>query len=360
MQVNGQHYRTVWMEGAVAKMINQPLLPHRFEIAELADHEATALAIADMTVRGAGAIGAAAGYAIAQAALEAPGETKAFKKYIAGAADTIRGTRPTARDLFYAVEKVCEAIDDAGSPAKAKDAAVRISDALADENARACEEIGRIGAEFLKDGMRILTHCNAGWLAFVDWGSALAPIYAAKRQKKNVFVFVDETRPRCQGARLTAWELAGEGVDHAVIADNAAGHYMRTGEIDLVIVGSDRIAANGDVANKIGTYEKAVVAKENNIPFYVAAPTSTIDAACVSGDDIAIEERSDDEVLYVRGLDDAGRIARVRTAPEGSSARNPAFDVTPARYVTAIITEKGIRKSPLPPFDKEGVVGKGD
>ncbi len=297
MQVNGKHYRTVWMEGMAVKMIDQPLLPHRFEIAELADHKATAGAIANMTVRGAGAIGAAAGYAMAQAALEAPDESDGFKRYISLAADTIRATRPTARDLFYAIEKVLEAVDGADSPADAKDAAVRTAQALADENARAGEEIGKIGAELIKDGMRILTHCNAGWLAFVDWGSALAPVYAAKRQGKKVFVFVDETRPRCQGARLTAWELAGEGVEHTVIADNAAGHYMRTGEIDLVIVGSDRIAANGDVANKIGTYEKAVVAKENNIPFYVAAPTSTIDTECASGDDITIEERSDDEVL---------------------------------------------------------------
>jgi S-methyl-5-thioribose-1-phosphate isomerase len=344
MQVNDKHYRTVWMEGAVVKMIDQPLLPHKFEIAQLPDHKATAEAIANMTVRGAGAIGAAASYAMAQAALEAPDDNDGFKTYVALAADTIRNTRPTAQDLFYAIEKVCEAINSAASPAEAKVAAVKTAETLADENVRACEEIGRTGAEFIKDGMRILTHCNAGWLAFVDWGSALAPIYAAKRQGRDVSVFVDETRPRCQGARLTAWELAGEGIDHVVIADNAAGHYMKAGEIDLVIVGSDRIAANGDVANKIGTYEKAVVAGENDIPFYVAAPTSTIDNGCASGDDIPIEERSDDEVLYTRGLDDSGRITRVRTAPEASSGRNPAFDVTPARYVTAIITEKGIFK----------------
>ncbi len=343
MQVNGKHYRTVWMEGAVVKMIDQPLLPHKFEIAQMSDHKVTAEAIANMTVRGAGAIGATAGYAMAQAALEAPDDNDGFRKYMTQAVATVRNTRPTAQDLFYAIEKVCAAVDSAASPAEAREAAVKTAEALADENVRACEEIGRLGSEFIKDGMRILTHCNAGWLAFVDWGSALAPIYAAKRQGRNVFVFVDETRPRCQGARLTAWELAGEGVDHAVIADNAAGHYMRTGEVDLVIVGSDRIAANGDVANKIGTYEKAVVACENNIPFYVAAPTSTIDAGCASGDDIPIEERSDDEVLYTRGLDDSGRITRVRTAPEASSGRNPAFDVTPARYVTGIITEEGIR-----------------
>jgi translation initiation factor eIF-2B subunit alpha/methylthioribose-1-phosphate isomerase len=188
----------------------------------------------------------------------------------------------------------------------------------------------------------MLTHCNAGWLAFVDWGSALSPVYAAKRQGKRCFVFADETRPRCQGANLTAWELAGEGIDHAVIADNAAGHFMRQGEVDVVIVGSDRIAANGDVANKIGTYEKAVLAHENGIPFYVAAPTSTIDAATPTGDAIPIEERSPDEVLFVNGLTADGSVSRVRIAPACSTARNPAFDVTPAKYITGIITQRGV------------------
>jgi len=180
-----------------------------------------------------------------------------------------------------------------------------------------------------------LTHCNAGWLAFVDWGSALSPIYSAKRKGKEVFVFVDETRPRLQGARLTAWELENENIPHAIIADNAAGYYMKKEEINLVITGADRIAANGDTANKIGTYEKAVLAKENNIPFYIAAPTSTIDINCPSGDDIPIEERDESEVLEIKG---------VRVANPKSHAKNPAFDITPAEYITGIITEKGIIK----------------
>ncbi len=335
MQVEGTHYRTVWMEGSVVRLIDQPLLPHRFQIADLPDHRATAEAIRIMTVRGAGAIGAAAGYAMAQAALEAPDDT--FLEYVRTAAETVHATRPTAQDLFYAVEKVLAAAESGG-----RDAAVAAAQGIADENAAAGQAIGAIGADLLESGMRILTHCNAGWLAFVDWGSALAPVYAAKRRGKDVFVFVDETRPRCQGARLTAWELGCEGVEHAVIADNAAGHYMRTGHVDLLITGTDRIAANGDVANKIGTYEKAVVAHENGIPFYVAAPVSTIDPDCPSGDDIPIEERSQDEVLYMAGRDENGEVSRVRIAPEGAAARNPAFDVTPAKYVKGIITENGI------------------
>lgn len=189
--------------------------------------------------------------------------------------------------------------------------------------------------------MRINTHCNAGWLAFVDYGSALSSVYNARRQGKDIFVWVDETRPRCQG-KLTAWELAHEGIPHAIIADNAAGHYMRLGEIDMVIVGADRIAANGDVANKIGTYSSAVVAKENGIPFYVAAPLSTFDLSCNDGAGIPIEERCDDEVLYAAGTDEKGALSRIRITAPPTKARNPAFDVTPAKYITGIITPKGI------------------
>jgi len=340
MNVNGVHYRTVWMEGQVVKMINQPLIP-RFEIIALPSHRHTAEAIRTMVVRGAGAIGAAAGYAMVQVALEAQ-EGTGFMEYVMQGAETLRHTRPTAQNLFYAIDKVLAAIRGADSVARARQAAVETAEALAEENATAGEAIGRHGATLIRDGMRILTHCNAGWLAFVDWGSALAPIYMAARQGKKVFVYVDETRPRCQGAQLTAWELQGEGIPHVIIADNAAGYFMRRGEVDMVIVGTDRIAANGDVANKIGTYEKALCAAANNIPFYVAAPTSTIDPACPTGDDIPIEERSQDEVLYLTGWNDRGELCRVRLAHEQAQARNPAFDVTPARYITAIITEYGI------------------
>ncbi len=341
MKVNGVDYRTVWMRGGVVRMIHQQLLPHEFAIIDLPTHRDTAEAIRTMVVRGAGAIGAAAGYGMAQVVLEAP-DGAGFEEYLARGAETLRRTRPTAQDLFYAVRRVLAAAQAAGSVDAARRAAVAEAEALADENAAAGEAIGRHGADLIPDGARVLTHCNAGWLAFVDWGSALAPIYAAARQGKRVFVYADETRPRCQGAMLTSWELQGEGIDHAIIADNAAGFLMRRGEIDLVIVGSDRIAANGDVANKIGTYEKALCAAANGVPFYVAAPTSTIDPDCASGDDIPIEERSPDEVLYISGKTDAGQVCRVRIAPEGVQARNPAFDVTPAQYVRAIITEHGV------------------
>ena len=343
MIVNGKHYRTVWMEGAVVRIINQPLLPHYFKICDLATYLETAAAIRDMTVRGAGAIGATGGYGMAQVALEAPENNfKSFMEYVEKGAETLRKTRPTAQNLFYAIDKVISAIKSTGDISAARLAAMEAAEAVADEDAASCEKIGEIGESLITDGMRVMTHCNAGWLAFVDWGTALAPIYAAKRKGKKVFVYPDETRPRAQGASLTAWELLNEGIPHAILPDNASGYMMKKGEIDIVIVGSDRIAANGDVANKIGTYEKAVLAHELNIPFYVAAPTSTIDPQCLSGENIPIEERSADEVLFAYGKLDDGTLGRVRLAPEGSTARNPAFDVTPAKYVRGIITQKGI------------------
>lgn len=334
-------YRTLWMEGSSVFMINQPLLPHRFEIAEFKNYKDTARAISDMVVRGAGAIGTAGAYAMAQAAIEAPSDS--FRNYVMDAEKFINGTRPTAQDLFYATKRVSSVIRSCVGVDDARKAAVLDAEKIADENAKACEMIGRYGEKLIRDKMRIMTHCNAGWLAFVDWGSALSPIYAAKRNGKDVFVYVDETRPRCQGARLTAWELCEEGINHAVIADNASGYYMNRGDVDMVIVGSDRIAVNGDVVNKIGTYERAVLAHENGIPFYVAAPTSTIDISCRSGDDIPIEERSEDEVCSMFGWsDELARMSCVRIVPFKSSALNPAFDVTPAKYVKGIITEKGI------------------
>lgn len=341
MIVDGKAYRTVWMDGSDVRLINQPLLPHFFEIVSLPDHHATARAISDMVVRGAGAIGAAAGYGMAQAVLEAP-ETAGFQEYVQRAADTLANTRPTAQNLFYAIGRVMQAVVMADGVGAAREAAVTEAQHIADEDAASCRAIGGHGASLLKDGIRVLTHCNAGWLAFVDWGSALAPVYVAKREGRRLFVYADETRPRSQGSRLTAWELVNEGIDHSIVADNASGFLMQRGEIDVVIVGCDRIAANGDVANKIGTYEKAVVARELGIPFYVAAPTSTIDPGCPSGEAIPIEERSPDEVLYSYGLTDEGEFGRVRVSPAESPARNVAFDVTPARYITGIITENGV------------------
>ena len=342
MQVDGTHYRTVWMEGATVKMIDQPLIPHRFEIVELPDYHATARAIQTMIVRGAPAIGACGAYGMAQAVLAAEGEE--WRGQVQAAADELAATRPTAQDLFLAIRVIQDSIREVPSLEAAREAAVEAAQAFADRSVAACEQIGIAGAELIEDGWNVLTHCNAGWLACVDWGTALAPIYRAARDGKRVFVLADETRPRLQGARLTAWELGGEGIPHAIIADNAAGHFMATSQVDAVIVGTDRVARNGDVANKIGTYEKAVLAKRHGIPFYVAAPTSTIDFDCPTGTDIPIEERDQEEVLSMWGMDDEGQMRRIRVAPAASQARNPAFDVTPAKLVTALITEKGIVK----------------
>ncbi len=343
MKVLDRHYRTVWMEGSTVHLIDQPLLPHRFEITTTRTHRETASAIRDMVVRGAGAIGATGAFGTAQAALEAPSDLSGFLAFFEGAALHLRETRPTAQNLFYGIDKVDAAVRSClPDVASAKEAAVRAAQEVADEDADCCRRIGEHGNALIGEGWGISTHCNAGWLAFVDWGSAISPIYAAHRAGKNPFVFVDETRPRGQGAQLTAWELLSEGVPHAVIADNAAGHYMQRGKVQMVIVGSDRIARNGDVANKIGTMTHAVVAHTYGVPFYVAAPSTTIDPHCPTGMDIPIEERSQDEILYAIGEDEEGRIRRVRVTPKGSPGRNPAFDVTPGRFITGIITEHGV------------------
>lgn len=341
MLVNGTPTRTVWLEGGTVRMIDQPLLPHTFSIADFPTYTDTARSISTMVVRGAGAIGATGAFGMAQAALQAP--DKGFHAFMAEAAQVMSNTRPTAQNLFYGIKAVMRAVEAEGDNlAAARAAAVAAANAVADDDAACCAAIGRHGAPLIPDGATVSTHCNAGWLAFVDWGSAISPIYVAHRGGKKVHVLVDETKPRAQGARLTAWELGQEGVPHHVICDNATGHYMRTGQIDMVIVGSDRIAANGDVANKIGTYSSAVCAAANGIPFYVAAPTTTIDPDCPTGDDIPIEERDQDEVRYTWGWSDEGVFTRVRTTPEDSPARNPAFDVTPAALVKGIITEKGV------------------
>jgi S-methyl-5-thioribose-1-phosphate isomerase len=344
MLVDGIHYRTVWLEGRTVRMIDQTLLPFRFVIHDASNHEETARCIRDMVVRGAGAIGAAGGFGLAQAALEAPGP--GFDAYVEAGARTLAATRPTARNLFYAVDRVLAAVLAASRRGAGVDAARRAAvaeaEAVARQDTADCIAIGELGATLIRDGMRILTHCNAGWLAFSDWGTALAPLYRARRDGKRFSVLADETRPRMQGARLTAWELMNEGIDCRIIPDNAAGWLMRRGDVDLVIVGSDRIAANGDVANKVGTYEKAVCAKANGVPFYVAAPLSTFDAAAATGDDIPIEERDEAEVLEATGPDADGALRTVRLAAPGAHARNPSFDVTPAELVTGIICERGI------------------
>jgi len=314
----GRDVRTVWLEDGLVKMIDQRHLPFRLEIHEARDYEDVARAIEDMVVRGAPAIGATAAYVLAQAHIQGLSLEKA--------AERLRQTRPTGRDLFYALETILAASKAGADP-------VAAAETYAQDDIDRCRRIGTHGEKLIKNGTRILTHCNAGALATVDYGTIMAPLRAAREANRRFFVYVSETRPRLQGTRLTAWELAQEGIEHAIIADSASGHFMARGEVDLVLVGADRIAANGDTANKIGTYTKAVLAKENHIPMYVAAPTSTIDFGLATGKDIPIEERSPQEILHFNGEP---------VAPPESPARNPAFDVTPARYVRGIITEAGI------------------
>jgi len=309
-----RHLFAVWYENDVVKLIDQRKLPERIEVFEARNSDEIAFAIKDMVVRGAPAIGVTAAYGLAMAKKNGENMDEAVQK--------IWRTRPTAFDLFKAINYMKANNFDMGSARR-----------YANEISGRSKKIGEFGNELIGKNSRILTHCNAGALAVVDWGTALAPMRIAHDQGKNIFVFVDETRPRLQGAKLTAWELGQEGIEHAIIADNAAGYYMRRKEVDLVIVGADRITANDDFANKIGTYVKAVVAHENGIPFYVAAPGSTFDFSIPDGDRIPIEERSEDEVLTVNGS---------RLGPERSHAKNPAFDVTPHKYVTAFITEYGV------------------
>ncbi len=338
MIVNDKSYQTVWIEGTSVLMIQQNLLPFKFEIHECKTYFDTCMAITDMTIRGAGAIGAAAGYAMAQAFLQfRDDESRAVK--VREARQDIEHTRPTARNLFYAVERVYHA--GLISP----ESAVVEAQKVAQQDSADSKKIGELGSELFKKKANILTHCNAGWLAFVDYGTALAPVYLASKQGKEVFVYVDETRPRNQGGKLTAWELKNGNIPHVIIPDNAAASLMAQGEIDMVIVGADRIAANGDVANKIGTLGRAIIANEFDIPFYVAAPTSTIDIECPTGKEIPIEHRNPEEVLFQSGIDANGNPVQVRICSPGSEALNPAFDVTPAKYITGIITEKGIIKA---------------
>ncbi len=337
MHVEGINYRTVWMEKSSVFMIEQNLLPFEFRIYESKSYRQTCHAIQTMIVRGAGAIGVTAGYAMAQAFLEAG--SAHYMEYVEAAKAEIEATRPTARNLFYATERVFEA------GRRCYENAVDEAERVAQEDVDACKKIGEFGNDLIQDGFRIQTHCNAGWLAFTNYGSALSPIYEAAHGGKKLFVYADETRPRGQGARLTAWELRNEHIPHLIIADNAGAFLMSQGKIDMMIVGADRIAANGDVANKIGTLEKAIVAKEYGVPFYVAAPISTIDLGCPDGSHISIEERSGDEVLYQTGRDKEGKMHEILVCSPDSEALNPAFDVTPAKYISGIITERGIIKA---------------
>ena len=317
MLIDGREYRSVWFEDGKLYLIDQRKLPFSFEIFIAKNVEEVAFAIREMVVRGAPAIGATAAY----------GVVLAKEGKIDEAIDKLKNTRPTAHDLFYALDYMKKEIDNG------KDA-LNAANRYAEDIIERCRKIGEHGKSLIKDGTKILTHCNAGALATIDYGTALAPIRLAHAEGKDIFVYVDETRPRLQG-RLTAWELEQEGISYVLIADNAAGYFMKKGNVDMVIVGADRIARNGDVANKIGTYEKAVVAKENGIPFYVAAPVSTFDSSIETGGDIVIEERNEREVKEKNNC---------RLIPEWVKVKNPAFDVTPRAYITGYITEGGIKK----------------
>jgi S-methyl-5-thioribose-1-phosphate isomerase len=341
-------FRTVSFDRAnnSVRLIEQRLLPHEFQIVATKDFGATARAITDMVVRGAGAIGATAAYGLAQGALAFSGrDLKKFSKHIELVYRTLADARPTAVDPVNAMNDVRRHMTRGENVVEQQALALAAAEEFANEDVRHCRQIGQHGAKLIRNGMKILTHCNAGWLAFVDFGSATAPLYAAQSQRKKFHVFCDETRPRSQGATLTAWELAQQKISHQIIADNAAGHLMQLGEIDLVIVGSDRtLGRTGEVANKIGTYTKAVLAARHKIPFYVAIPLSTIDWSLKRGLAIPIEERHEDEVLGAWGVNSNGKREYIRVANPTSRSHNPGFDVTPAELITSIITPMGVFK----------------
>jgi len=344
MRVGEEHYRTIWVESGAVRIIDQTRLPHEFRVIALETLDQAATAIRDMQVRGAPLIGATAAYGVAIAMAQDPSDAG-----LAKAREVLAATRPTAVNLRWALEDMASRLAPLPPSARA-DAAIARAGAIADEDVAINEAIGTHGFALIlaiaqRNGgpVNILTHCNAGWLATVDWGTATAPIYKAREAGIPVHVWVDETRPRNQGAHLTAWELASHGISHSLIVDNAGGHLMQHGEVDIVITGTDRTTATGDVCNKIGTYLKALAAHDNGVPFYVALPSPTIDWRVQDGvSQIPIETRSGDEVSFVQGRLADGTIGRVRISPEDTPAVNPAFDVTPARLVTGLITERGI------------------
>jgi methylthioribose-1-phosphate isomerase len=350
VNVSGRSYRTIWLnaDGWGVDVIDQRWLPHEFRVATLRNVGDAATAIRDMWVRGAPLIGVTAAYGVALAMREDPSDAA-----LEAAWERLHATRPTAINLRWALDAVRNRLRPL-DPANRAAAAYAQAAEIADEDVAINRAIGRNGLAIIRgvaaskkpgEPVNILTHCNAGWLATVDYGTATAPIYCAMEEGVPVHVYVDETRPRNQGASLTAWEFVNHRAPHTLVVDNAGGHLMQRGLVDVVIVGTDRTTANGDVCNKIGTYLKALAARDNGVPFYVALPSPTIDWTVRDGKDIPIEERSVNEVNFVQGLGDDGEIARVRISPEGSPAANPAFDVTPARFVTGLITERGVAKA---------------
>lgn len=346
MRINGQNYRTIWpdSDGRRVHIINQTMLPHYFETRILDDYLAAAAAIKDMVVRGAPLIGVTGAYGLALAISQDPSDAS-----LHGAYHALLATRPTAVNLRWSLDRLRNMVEALPLEERATVAYMEAG-RIAEEDIAACEAIGEYGAQLIKERAKnlkrpinILTHCNAGWLAAVDWGTALAPIYKAIRLGVDLHIWVDETRPRNQGASLTAFELLGENVPHTVIVDNAGGHLMQHGLVDLVIVGSDRTTRTGDVCNKIGTYLKALAAYDNGVPFYAALPSSTIDWQMRDGvNEIPIEERDPREVTHMSGCQSDGARVEIELTPQGSRARNFGFDVTPARLVTGIITERGV------------------
>jgi methylthioribose-1-phosphate isomerase len=347
MNINGRHYRTIWLadDGWSVAVIDQTKLPHRFETIVLGSVEDAARAIKIMQVRGAPLIGATAAYGVALAMRADPSDASLETNLV-----FLNAQRPTAVNLRWALEDMRRVLAPLAPSERARAAYARAAQ-ICDEDVETCRRIGENGLALIKEiaarkrpgeRVNVLTHCNAGWIACVDWGTATAPVYMAHDLGIPVHVWVDETRPRNQGASLTAFELGAHGVPHTVIVDNAGGHYMQHGEVDLVIVGTDRVTRNGDVANKIGTYLKALAARDNGVPFHVALPHTTIDWRLDDGRRIEIEERPVDEVLKMTGRLPDGTVATVEIAAPGSPAANPAFDVTPARLVTGFITERGV------------------
>jgi len=356
MRVGGAEYRTIWLgeDGETVQIIDQTRLPHEFVVLDLDTVADAARAIRTMEVRGAPLIGATAAYGLALAMREDPSDSG-----LEAASELLRATRPTAVNLHWALDEVGRRLRDV-DPAERQSLAYARAAEICDEDVAICRSIGEHGAGVIEklaaeqDGepVNLLTHCNAGWLATVDWGTALAPVYVAHERGIPVHVWVDETRPRNQGAGLTAWELGQHGVPHTVIADNVGGHLMQRGEVDVCVTGTDRTTATGDVANKIGTYLKALAAHDTGIPFYVALPGPTIDWNLSDGADIPIEQRDGREVSEITGITGTGAIATVRITPEGSPVANYAFDVTPARLVTGLITERGVCTA-----SREGLTG---
>ena len=343
MNINGKAFRTIWFDNNIVKIIDQTKLPHQFIIKELKSVKDTILAIKNMEVRGAPLIGATAAYGLVLSIIE-----KNDQSFLKKSSEDLIKSRPTAINLKWAVDRMMKKLSGVNSE-EILNIAIKEAKNICEEDVGFCKNIGVNGLKIIeeiskkkKDTINILTHCNAGWLATIDWGTATSPIYHAHKKGIKVHVWVDETRPRNQGANLTSYELNEEGVSNTIIADNTGGILMQRGQVDLCITGTDRTLSNGDVANKVGTYLKALAAYDNKIPFYVTLPSSTIDWNIKNSEDIPIEERNSEELSHVEGLDNNDKLTKVLIYPKKSKAMNLAFDITPAKYVTGLITEKGI------------------